>query len=129
MNAILKPVPSSTLDDLIAAWRGCKAAEKQYNQDRLAIEEKILGIVGVRVEGSEKLDGLTIQYGLDRKWDQEQLIALQPTVKPEYWPFKTEYKEDRKAAQVIEDRFPELWEEIKTALTTKQKKPSFSIKE
>lgn len=129
MNAILKAVPTEDLDDLIAAWRGCKAAEAQYNKDRLAIEDKILALVGTKTTGSEKLDGLTIQFGIDRKWDQAKLTELKQGIKQEYWPFKIEWKEDKKASDTIAERFPELWSEIQTALTTKPKKPSFSIKE
>lgn len=129
MNAILKPVPTANLDDLIAAWRGCKAAEQQYNADRLRIEEKILALVDAKDSGSVKLDGLTVTFGLDRKWDQAKLTDLSATVKREYWPFKIEWKEDKKASDVIAERFPELWADITQALTTKPKKPSFSVKE
>lgn len=129
MNAILKPVPTESLDDLIAAWRGCKAAETAYNKDRLAIEAKILAIVGTDTTGSMQIDGLTIQFGMDRKWDQDRLAELQPKIMPEFWPFKTEFREDRKAARLVEERFPDLWAELQHALTTKPRKPCFAIKE
>lgn len=129
MNAILKPVPHENLDDLIAAWRGCKAAEQQYNADRLAIEAKILALVGAQNTGSIKLDGLTVTYGVDRKWDQAKLTELRQTIKTEYWPFRIEWKEDKKASDLVAERFPGLWEQLTPALTTKPKKPSFSIKE
>lgn len=117
------------LGDLIAAWRGCKEAEKQYNADRLVIEERILEMVGMQNTGSVRLDGLSISYGLDRKWDQAKLTDLKSGIKAEYWPFLIEWKEDKKASDIISDRFPELWDEIQQALTTKPKKPTFSIKE
>lgn len=127
MNAQIKQ--DDELSNLLAAWRGCKEAEKQYNADRLAIEERILEVVGMQNTGSVKLDGVAISYGLDRKWDQAKLTDLQPGIKAEYWPFRIEWKEDKKASDIIADRFPELWDEIQQALTTKPKKPTFSIKE
>ncbi|MGI9159771.1 MAG: hypothetical protein ACR2K1_08475 [Saprospiraceae bacterium] len=119
----------SEVDDLIAAWKDAKAAEKAANQARLEAEERINEHFGILTSGALKLDGITVNYGLERKWDQAKLTELRPTVKTEYWPFRIEWKEDKKASDYIENKFPGLWDEIKTALTTKPKKPSFSIKE
>ena len=118
-----------TLNELMAAWNMSRAAEKQFQEDRLLCEAQILEIVGMKSAGSKKLGSMTISYGLDRKWDQAKLTDLQPGIKAEYWPFRIEWKEDKKASDIIADRFPELWDEIQQALTTKPKKPTFSIKE
>lgn len=118
-----------TLNELMAAWNMARAAEKQFQEDRLSCEEQILEIVGTQTCGSQKLGSMTISYGIDRKWDQAKLTELSQTVKAEYWPFRIEWKEDKKASDIIAERFPALWDEIQTALTTKPKKPSFSIKE
>lgn len=125
MNA--QPIQPENLDSLIRAWHMNKAAEQQFHDDRLYIEALILDLVGTKPTGSEKLDGLTIQFGIDRKWDQAKLNELRPTVKAEYWPFKIEWKEDKKASDYIENKFPGLWEKIKTALVTRPKKPAFSM--
>ena len=117
------------LDELILAWKEAKAAEKSANAMRLAIEDEINAHFGIQTAGMLKLDGITVSYGIDRKWDQAKLTELKQGIKQEYWPFKIEWKEDKKASDTIAERFPELWSEIKTALTTKPKKPSFSIKE
>lgn len=118
-----------TLNELMAAWNMSRAAEKQFQEDRLLYEAQILEIVGMKSAGSKKLGSMTISYGLDRKWDQAKLTDLQPSIKAEYWPFRIEWKEDKKASDIIADRFPELWDEIQQALTTKPKKPTFSIKD
>lgn len=117
------------LDDLIDEWKCAKREERTANAWRLEVEEKINQHFGIQTAGMLKLDGITVTYGLDRKWDQAKLSELKQTIKHEYWPFKIEWKEDKKAADVIAERFPELWKEIQTALTTKPKKPSFTIKE
>ena len=124
MNAILKPV-TENLEDLIAAWRGCKASERQYQQDRLAIEERICSLVELKQEGTNRVGDLTITTGLTRSWDQAKLAEVASRVTGEYFPFKVEYKEDRKFSKSVEERFPDLWREIQPALTLKPKKPSF----
>lgn len=129
MNAILKPVPQATFVQLKDAWSEQKALEKEANEKRLAIEKQILDLVECKPEGSNKFDNLTITTGFSRDWDQEALSLMSAEILPEYFPFKTEFKEDRKGSKFVEERFPELWDKIKTALTTKPKKPSFAIKE
>ena len=120
---------STYLDELIMAWKEAKAQEKAANAMRIEVENKINEHFGIQTAGMLKLDGITVSYGLDRKWDQAKLTELKQGIKHEYWPFKIEWKEDKKASDTIAERFPELWNEIQTALTTKPKKPSFTIKE
>jgi hypothetical protein len=120
---------SINLDDLIDEWKCAKREEKTANAWRLEVEEKINQHFGILTAGCLKLDGITVSYGLDRKWDQAKLTELKQGIKHEYWPFRIEWKEDKKASDTIAERFPELWNEIQTALTTRAKKPSFSIKE
>lgn len=120
---------STYLDELIIDWKEAKAQEKAANAWRLEVEDKINEHFGIQTAGMLKLDGITVSYGLDRKWDQAKLAELKQGIKHEYWPFKIEWKEDKKASDTIAERFPELWKEIQTALTTKPKKPSFTIKE
>ncbi len=51
-------------------------------------------------EGSVSTDGVTVRTSFYRKWDQDRLTQLSEAIDPAYWPFKVEWKEDRKASRV-----------------------------
>ncbi|GEM_PF-4722207 len=130
MSAILKEIPDDErLEYLKGAWHECYLQEKEANKNRILVEREIFNLLPIEPEGSYKFDEVTIVTGFNRAWDQEKLFELQAEIKPEFFPFHAELKESRKDSKIIEDRFPDLWEKIKPALTTKPKKPSFSFKE
>ena len=114
---------------LKSEWKIYHSAEKSANENRLAVEKEILGLLPLDAEGANRFDEMTIVTGFNRSWDHDHLVELRAQIVTEFFPFKLEFKEDRKASKIIEDRFPDLWEKIKPALTTKPKKPSFSFKE
>ncbi|MGI9304937.1 MAG: hypothetical protein ACR2RB_19865 [Gammaproteobacteria bacterium] len=127
-----------SLDGLIGEYLRVKADEQRARGQRLELEEEILEheetmaalahastahlpIIGTPTQ-------LTIRTGLSRKWDQAQLTHAAKTIEPQYWPFKTEWKEDRAAARLIEERWPDLWAELLApALTLTPKKPAFTV--
>lgn len=122
------------LADLTAQLVAAKAAESQAAAARLAVERDILAHPDVESalpdEGTTTVGALKITTRLTRKWDQAVLAELRREVQNDhYWPFKQEYREDRRHTRVIEDTAPELWQRLRDALTTKPAKPSVSIVE
>ncbi|MGI9305430.1 MAG: hypothetical protein ACR2RB_22420 [Gammaproteobacteria bacterium] len=127
-----------SLDGLISEYLHAKAEELRVRSQRLELEEEILeheetvaalahtSTVHLPIIGSP--NQLTIRTGLNRKWDQGQLASAVKTIEPQYWPFKTEWKEDRAATRLIEERWPDLWTELlMPALTLTPKKPAFTV--
>ncbi len=124
----------TTLPELIKNLAAAKAIELAANAARLEIEQQIIGHpdvwTAVKLEGttSFKALGLSITTGFSRSWEQASLLELQRSIKEEFFPFKTELKEDRNASKVLEERFPELWQQLSSALTLKPKKPTLTLK-
>ena len=119
-----------TLESLLADWRQAKADEEAANALRLEIERELLDHPEVRgalkEEGTVTVGPVKVTTGFTRAWDQAQLGALHAEIADASWPFAAEWREDRKAARVVEERFPELWARIRAALTLKPKKPTVS---
>jgi len=104
--------------------------EKAAKKERIAIEKQIVDLLRdeLKDQGTTNLHGLKIVTGYNRKWSQEQLRQLvDQGIPPKLFPFKVEYKEDRKLSNYIENNEPEVWEVIAKALTLTPKKPSVSI--
>lgn len=125
-------IQTPTLEQLRERLRETKAVEAEATLARIAIEEAILTHPRVASElsdeGTVTVDGVVkVTTGYTRKWDQAQLAEIAPGIDPAYWPFKAEFKEDRKAARVVEERFPDLWAQVRKALTLTPRKPTVAV--
>ena len=80
-------------------------------------------------EGTVNFDSLKVATGFTRKWNHEALGVVAAKIRGEFWPFRVEYKEDRKASRMVEERFPGLWDDIRPALTLTPKKPYIAVVE
>jgi tRNA-dihydrouridine synthase len=122
-----------TLDELKNILIVAKSNEEASKKARIAIEQKIINhpdvVEKLKAEGAVTVEGVTITCGYTRKWDQDKLAALNQSIRDDFFPFRREYVEDRKATRECEREFPELWEKIRDALTLGEKKPSVTIKE
>lgn len=123
-----------TIEVLAQRLAEAKAAESAAIEARLAVEAEILahpstGRVLVDEGTATVADRIKVTTGYTRKWEQSTLANLAHSIDPAYWPFKVEFKEDRKAARVIEERFPDLWERLRHALTLTPRKPSIALVE
>lgn len=97
-------------------------AEQEANRLRITIEEEIAThpevIANLKPSGTSKIGELfEVTIKETRKWDQGKLADLAKGIKPEYWPFKPEFKEVRAESKTIENKIPDLWKEIREALT------------
>ncbi len=127
MTSNLPPLP-----ELIADLERLKVAEDDAKLHRVRKEQQILDHPEVasviKDEGSVTVDRLGLTTGYTRKWDQKALRTLCGEIAGDYWPFRTEFKEDRAHSRRIEENNPDLWEKLGAALTLTPKKPSLTIK-
>lgn len=128
-SAVVKKMVSGlSVDELVALWKAAKEKEVGAIEYRREIEEAIAAQVDLKPEGVTRIGALAVDCGYARKWDNDGLTLLKEGFPFELWPFKTEWKEDRKGTRWIETNAPELWRQIEPALTIKDRKPSFSWK-
>ena len=120
------------LDLLAHELSHLKHAEDNARLARLRKELEILEHPEIAdelpMEGTLTRGCISVRTGYTRKWDQDALAGLAERVDPSFWPFVPQWKEDRKAARVIEERFPELWADVREALTLNPSKPAVTLK-
>lgn len=120
-----------TLADLQKQLAWAKAQESAARDARIAAEEAILAhpdvVAVLKDEGSVTVEGVRVTTGYTRAWDQGVLQETAKQVSPEYWPFKAEWKEDRRRTRDIEANTPDLWALISPALTVKPKKAAVAL--
>jgi len=122
-----------TLLDLATALLEAKARETAARDRRLEIETTILAHPEVapllREEGTTSVGPVKVVTKLARKWSQPDLAAFAQEIDHAYFPFRVEWKEDAKMSKVVQERFPELWKKIRTALVLTPSKPTVSVRE
>lgn len=120
------------ISELVSDLEHLKDAEDNARLNRIRKEQQILDHPEVasviKDEGSVTVDRLGITTGYTRKWDQKALERLEREVAGDYWPFKTEFKEERAHTRRIEENNPDLWAQLREALTLNPKKPGLTIK-
>lgn len=122
----------NTITELAEALRAAKAAEHEAREQRLAVEAAILEhpavAAQIKDEGTATIDKMIkVTTGYTRAWDPAVLHTMSAEVDPAFWPFRPEWKEDRKLARRIEEHHPDLWERLREALTIKPRKPTVSL--
>lgn len=121
------------LGQLKLALQLAKADEDRAKAARLNVEAAIVSMFGaeqaLKDEGTTTLGGVSVSTGYTRKWDQKALADMATRIRPEFFPFRSELKEDRRYSRALEEANPELWGEISQALTLTPKKPTVTLKE
>ena len=129
MNQLATNAP--TLVDLAGELQTAKINEKAAKARRLEVEQAILDhgdIVGnLKDEGTTTIGPMKIVNKFTRKWDDKQVVELARQIAPEYFPFRPKYVEDKKLSDAIAERFPELWDKLRPALTLMPAKAAISI--
>ena len=114
------------IEDLAAKWLALKRQEQEANRQRLAIEKTMCELAKEQLpkQGTVTLGNVKVSTGYNRSWDSKTLTDIYRT-KPVAFPFLIEWKEDRRMMQKLESESPELAEIFISALTIKEKKPTF----
>ena len=120
------PTLDSLKDELAIARNAVTMAGKVVKD----IENQILSHPDcsiIKEEGTTNIGQLKFASGYTRKWNQVGLAEMAEQVKPEFFPFSIEYKENKKKSDVMAEAFPEMWEKLSEHLTLTPKKISISI--
>jgi putative NADH-flavin reductase len=134
MSAVLSVIhPAPSLDALCAQWVEAKQAENAANARRVAIEQEITAITGVREEGSETHateSGMkvTVTGKLNIKADLDALMTLSAGIPEHMRPLKTETVADEKGLKYLRTNEPLIWSHIAPAIEVKAGKPSVVVK-
>lgn len=124
---------SNKLESLAKKLTAAKAAEAAAKDVRIGIEAEIYteaksqGVIPQR--GTVTAGPIKISVGLTENWSQAKLVALAKEVPAEQFPFKSEFKCDKKALNKLAVDHPDTYRKIFPALTTKPKKPAFTVVE
>lgn len=122
-------------DDNNKVVEGFKAALAQYAKAKSDLNEAQINLYNeykdnIVDKGTNTFGDVKIVTGYNDSWDQDMLAEIHSTLdRPEIFPFKSEFKLDRKRYDALETFDGALYKRINSALTLKPKKPSFSIKE
>jgi hypothetical protein len=121
---------NKSIEDLSSEWARYKRLEAEANLRRLEVEQELCRLARdeIPMQGTARLGCVKVTTGFDRKWDAEILTDIYRT-KPPVFPFKVNWKEDRKTTSKLEVEHAELMAMFMPALTIKEKKPSFTIAE
>jgi len=123
------------LDALAAALIEAKRAESEAKDARVAIEQRILGIVGVKDEGSTTINTdrfkVTTTGRVTRALDPEKVAGLSSALPAPLMNrlFSFPPKLNIKEAKYVELNEPGYWAELSKAITTKPGRPSVAVKE
>lgn len=122
------------LSQLQTEWLAAKHAEDAYKTERgriaqlIAAHPETVASLAAKPFGSRQLGTLDLKRDEDREWDQAKLIELAEALPPEHFPFKVEFKEDRKASTALALSAPEVWKKFLPALSLKPGSISLSAR-
>jgi hypothetical protein len=127
--AKIKATPEQLAQQLIAA----KAVEAKATKDRVAVEEQLIELLGVKPEGAQTHDltnglKITITGKQTYKADMPLLMQLAGSLPANLRPLKVETKLDETGAKFLRTNEPEVWAMLAPAITVTPAKTSVSIK-
>lgn len=133
MTLALANTTEQTLNDLVDKLIAAKALESKANKDRIAIEEKIVALVGAKEEGAQTTElssgmKVTITGKLSYKADMAALQEICAKLPEEFRPIKTEVKLDETGAKFLRANEPAIWAKLAKAITVKAAKTSVEVK-
>lgn len=127
-QSVAQPSP---LDLAAQQYREAKAAEAAARDRRIAAEEAIIGILGVKEEGttSEKTDYFTVKTvgKLNRTLDTAAWEAVRGDVPDGLAPIEYKPALDLKRLRALETANPKVYAIVAAAIVTKPAKPAVSV--
>jgi len=130
MTAQQQPTP---LDRVAQALRDAKAAEDSARASRIAAEEAVIALIGVKEEGTTTVKTCFFKVStvgkLNRSLDEAAFRSIADDIPAAFRDRLVRWKPELVAAEVryIEHNEPDVYRVIAQALTVKPAKPSVSI--
>lgn len=124
-----KPVrtPEQIALDLLEA----KKAENAANARRVALEEELIGMLGMKDEGSKthNIDGfkVVITTAMSRKLDWDMYDAVAERIPVDLRPVKPKRELDVTGVKYLKNNEPDIYAMIAPALTVKPNKPTVIV--
>jgi hypothetical protein len=121
-----------TLAELKTAWLAAKTAERNANEERLAVEQAILALMPQKSEGAvtDAETGVSVTFKVTRTVDTEAVqrdwTALPPSVQD---AFKWKADLDTKKFKALQELVPTDFTVLARYVTSKASKPSITCKE
>jgi hypothetical protein len=123
-----------TLAQLAAAWQAAKADEKAANARRLEIEEQIVDLFPVGVEGTDAIE----QDGVKVKVTHKLTRTVDTKALQQHWNSLSAFAQDvfnwradvsLPAMRRLQENHPDLYPSIAVFITSKPAKPAVSVEE
>lgn len=132
MSAQLQPQPTE-IDLAAQALRDAKAAEDSARATRLAAEEAVIALLGVKAEGTTTVKTEFFKVStvgkLTRSLDEAAFRAIADDIPAAFRDRLVRWKPELVASEVrhIEHNEPEVYRVLAQALTVKPAKPAVSV--
>jgi hypothetical protein len=132
-TALAKGAQQVTIEHLCAEWIRAKAAENKAAEERIAIENKIIAIVGAKAEGAEthKIADqwkLTVAGRVTRKMDWAKWETVKNQIPEALRPVKFKPELDERGVKYLQANEPAIYallpievKPAKTAVTVEMK--------
>jgi len=121
-----------TIEQVMAEITTAKSAEGESKRTRQRLETELVEMCDSLITndaGSNKINNrLTITTGYTQKWDHAALAEIKLKVADNFWPFRTEYKLDKKRLDALQDMHPDLYSHLIDNLTITPRRPTVTIK-
>lgn len=138
MSAVLAPITSSELDPLaaaVAAFVDCKRLEDAAKKRRIEAEDRILGMLPAKEEGSHTVEvagfKVTVTGKLSYKCDDPKALAeacAGAGIPQDWFPVKTEVKLDETGCKWLRANEPGAWATVAKFVTVQPAKTAVSVK-
>lgn len=130
MNDTRNDTPQS-LEILAECWQAAKTAEAEARDQRLAIEEQIIALTGMKEEGSQTHKAgarkVKVTGKLTRKLLPEEWERIAKTIPEALHPVQYKPSLDLKGLRYLENNEPETYSLVCQAIETKPAKPAVEV--
>ena len=130
MNDICNNTPDE-LEILAECWQAAKTAEADAREQRVAIEEKIIALTGVKEEGSQthKVGARKVKVTgkLTRKLLPDEWERVAKTIPEALHPVQYKPSLDLKGLRYLEANEPDAYALVAQAIETKPAKPAVEV--
>jgi len=124
---------TTTLEDLAKQWKCAKAKEAKANAARIAIEEQIAALTGVKTEGSETHEAgaykVTVTGKLTYSANWLKLDEILPTIPLALQPVKVTRALDATGLKFLKLNEPDLYQRLAEGFSAKPAKTSIEVKD
>lgn len=131
----MQTIDTASLDQLLIDLNQAKEVERKARENRIAVEEQIIGMVGAKEEGSKTVTAIHYKVRLVGKlsrrvdWPQYDEVVTRASLPASLLPVKLSRVLDVKKLETLEKDYPALHREIEQCITVAPQKIQVSIEQ